>query len=155
MINETKKGDIFKTDASYIAFPINAEGAVGDGFDGQIIKKGWPELVNVGPQPIGTVLSKKIEDKTYFALVCYSLEEEWGTPEEQRKNIKKCFDNIPINKGEKIASNVYGTEFLEMMSGANPKQIICGMCDSDKDIILYNISLEQVKQIYDENPCEE
>ena len=44
MINKTASGDIFKTNASHIAFSINAEGAVGGGFDGAVIEKGWPEL---------------------------------------------------------------------------------------------------------------
>ena len=37
-----------------------------------------------------------------------------------------------------------------MLTGANPREIVCGMCDSKKNIVLYGFSLEAVKQCYEE-----
>ena len=150
MINKTEHGNIFNSTAKHIVFSINAEGTVGAGFDGQVIEKGWPELLNCGPQKIGTVLSKEIDGITYHALVTHSLKEGWGSAEEQRENTKTCFDNIPVPEGEEIASIAIGTGFIGALSGANPKQIICGMCDSKKNITLYGFSMEEIKQVYDE-----
>lgn len=150
MINKTERGNIFNSTAKHIVFSINAEGVVGGGFDGQVIEKGWPELLSCGPQKIGTVLSKEIDGVTYHALVTHSLKEGWGSAEKQRENTKMCFDNIPVPDGEEIASIAIGTGFIGAMSGADPKQIICGMCDSKKNITLYGFSMEEVKQIYNE-----
>lgn len=150
MINKTEKGNIFNTQAKHIAFSINAEGAVGGGFDGSVIAKGWPELQNCGKNKIGTVFSKEIDGVTYHALVTHSLKAGWGTPEEQRENTRKCFDNIPVSDSEEISSIAIGTGFIGAMSGANPRYIVCGMCDSKKNITLYGFSLEAIKQAYDE-----
>lgn len=150
MINNTAKGNIFNTEAKHIAFSINAEGAVGGGFDGSVIEKGWPELLSCGKNPIGTVLSKTIDGVTYHALVTHSLEAGWGSPEEQRENTRLCFDNIPIPDEEEVASIAIGTGFIGAISGASPKHIVCGMCDSKKNITIYGFSMESIKQVYDE-----
>ncbi|MBQ7917363.1 MAG: hypothetical protein IJ310_00940 [Clostridia bacterium] len=150
MINNTAKGNIFNTEAKHIAFSINAEGAIGGGFDGSVIEKGWPELLDCGKNPIGTVFSKTIDGVTYHALVTHSLEAGWGTPEEQRENTRLCFDNIPVPDGEEIASIAIGTGFMGAISGASPKHIVCGMCDSKKNITIYGFSMESIKRVYDE-----
>ena len=150
MINKTENGNIFNTKAKHIAFSINAEGAVGGGFDGTVIKKGWPELLKCGPQKIGTVLSKEIDGVTYHALVTHSLKDGWGSEKEQRENTRKCFDNIPVRVGEEIATIAIGTGLMGAISGANPRQIICGMCDSKHNITYYGYSMEAIKQCYDE-----
>ena len=74
MIIDTQKGNIFDTQAKHIAFSINAEGVIGGGFDGQVIEKGWPELLKCGRNSIGTVFSKEIDGITYHALVTHSLQ---------------------------------------------------------------------------------
>lgn len=150
MINKSAQGDIFNTTAKHIAFSINAEGAVGGGFDGAVISRGWPELLQCGQNEVGTVFSKEIDGITYHALVTHSLKEGWGTPEQQRENTRKCFDNINVPDGEEIASIAIGTGFIGMLSGASPKHIVCGMCDSKKNITLYGYSMESIKQVYDE-----
>ena len=150
MIKKTERGDIFGTEAKHIAFSINSEGAVGGGFDGEVVRKGWPELLNCGQNPIGTVFSKTIDGITYHALVTHSLEAGWGTPEEQWDNTKLCFDNIPVADEEEIASIAIGTGFIGAISGASPKHIVCGMCDSKKNITIYGFSMESIKRVYDE-----
>ena len=150
MIIDTQKGDIFDTQARHVAFSINAEGFVGGGFDGQVIEKGWPELLKCGQNPIGTVLSKEIDGVTYHALVTHSLQDGWGSPEEQWDNTKLCFNNIPVSDDEVVASIAIGTGFMGAISGASPKHIVCGMQDSDKKILLYGFSMESIKKVYDE-----
>ena len=150
MINKSEKGNIFNTTAKHIAFSINSEGAVGGGFDGQVIEKGWPELLQSGQNPIGTVFSKTIDGITYHALVTHSLKNGWGTPFEQWLNTKACFDNIPVENGEEIASIAIGTGFIGALSGASPKHIVCGMMDSRQNITIYGISLEAIQTAYKE-----
>ena len=150
MITKTAKGNIFNTDAKHIAFSINAEGVVVGGFDGAVIEKGWPELLKCGKNPIGTVFSKEIDGVVFHALVTHSLEAGWGTPEEQWENTRLCFDNIPVSENEEIASIAIGTGFMGAISGASPKHIVCGMCDSNKNITIYGFSMEAIKQVYAE-----
>ena len=150
MINRTERGDIFNTSAKHIAFSINAEGAVGGGFDGSVISRCWPELLHCGAHPIGTALSKEVGGVTFHALVTHSLKKGWGSDEEQRKNTRKCFDSIKIPVGEEIASIAIGTGFMGAITGANPRQIVCGMCDSKHNITIYGFTLESIKQVYAE-----
>lgn len=148
MINKTGKGNIFDTDCRHIAFAVNTEGYNDAGFAGSVASLGWKELANMGEQKLGSVISKKIGDKTYHALVCHSLKNGWG--KNQDEVIKQCFDNIDIDDNEKIASIAIGTGFVGMLTGANPREIVCGMCDSKKNIVLYGFSLEAVRKCYEE-----
>ena len=147
MIKSTAKGNIFGTKAKHIAFAINTEGINDCGFAGQVAEY-WPELANIGPQELGTVLSKTIGDKTYHGLVCHSLKKGWGN--EQDKVIKACFDAINVDDNEVISSIAIGTGFIGMASGANSRKILCGMMESKKTIQLYGPELEEVKRIYAE-----
>lgn len=44
----------------------------------------------------------------------------------QAEVIKQCFDNIDIDDSEEIASIAIGTGFVGMLTGANPREIVCG-----------------------------
>lgn len=148
MVVKTVQDDIFNSEAKHIAFAVNTEGYNDAGFAGQVSSKYWNELVNCGSHEIGTVLSKKVENKTFHALVCHSLENGWG--ENQAEVIKECFDKIPAN-GEPVATIAIGTGFVGMMSGANFRQIVCGMHDSEQQILLHaGYTLEAVINCYNE-----
>ena len=148
MVVKTVQDDIFNSEAKHIAFAVNTEGYNDAGFAGQVSSKYWNELANCGLYEIGTVLSKKVGDKTFHALVCHSLENGWG--ENQAEVIKECFDKIPAN-GEPIATIAIGTGFVGMMSGANFRQIVCGMHDSEQQILLHaGYTLEAVINCYNE-----
>lgn len=148
MIVKTVQDDIFNSEAKHIAFAVNTEGYNDAGFSGQVSSKYWNELANCGLHEIGTVLSKKVGDKTFHALVCHSLENGWG--ENQAEVIKECFDKIPAN-GEPVATIAIGTGFVGMMSGANFRQIVCGMHDSEQQILLHaGYTLEAVINCYNE-----
>ena len=148
MVVKTVQDDIFNSEAKHIAFAVNTEGYNDAGFAGQVSSKYWNELANCGSHEIGTVLSKKVGDKTFHALVCHSLKNGWG--ENQAEVIKECFDKIPAN-GESVATIAIGTGFVGMMSGANFRQIVCGMHDSEQQILLHaGYTLEAVINCYNE-----
>lgn len=148
MIVKTNQENIFNTEAKHIAFAINTEGLNDSGFAGQVSNKYWEELAFSGEHQLGTVLSKTIGNKTFHGLVCHSLRDNFG--DNQREVIKECFDKIPSN-GELIAAVAIGTGLIGQMSGANFRQILCGMHDSEQQIELYaNYSLEDVLNIYNE-----
>lgn len=148
MVVKTVQDNIFNSEAKHIAFAVNAEGFNDSGFAGQVSRKYWNELANCGEHEIGTVLSKTIGDKTFHALVCHSLHGDWG--ENQAEIIKECFDKIPAD-GEPIATIAIGTGLIGMLSGANFRQIVCGMHDSTQQIMLYaNYTLDDVINCYNE-----
>ena len=148
MVVKTIQDDIFNSEAKHIAFAINTEGYNDAGFAGRVSSEYWPELANCGEHEIGTVLSKTVGDKTFHALVCHSLHNGWG--EDQAEVIRECFDNIPVD-GEPIATIAIGTGFIGMMSGANFRQIVCGMHDSRQQIMLHaKYTLEAVINCYNE-----
>ncbi len=148
MVVKTVQDNIFNSEAKHIAFAVNAEGYNDSGFAGQVSRKYWNELANCGEHEIGTVLSKTIGDKTFHALVCHSLHGDWG--ENQAEIIKECFDKIPAD-GDPIASIAIGTGLIGKLSGANFRQIVCGMHDSTQQIMLYaNCTLDDVINCYNE-----
>ena len=148
MVIKTVQEDIFNTEAKHIAFAVNTEGHNDSGFAGQVSSKYWKELANCGEHELGTVLSKTVGDKTFHALVCHSLNYGWG--ENQAEIIKECFDKIPAN-GEPIATIAIGTGFIGVRAGANFRQIVCGMHDSNQKIMLHaNYTLNAVIECYDE-----
>ncbi len=148
MVVRTVQDDIFNTEVKHIAFAVNTEGINDSGFAGQVSRKYWNELANCGEHEIGTVLSKTVGDKTFHALFCHSLNNGWG--KNQADIIKQCFDNIPSN-GELVATIAIGTGFVGMMSGADFRKIVCGMHDSQQQIVLHaGYTLDAVIDCYNE-----
>ena len=148
MVVKAVQDNIFNTDAKHIAFAINTEGYNDSGFAGKVSSKYWNELAVCGKHELGTVLSKTVGDKTYHALVCHSLNDGWG--DNQAEVIKECFDKIPAS-GEPIATIAIGTGFVGLLTGANFKQIICGMHDSNQQIVLHSIyTLDEILNCYNE-----
>lgn len=130
MIIGTKRGDIMFGNTR-IAFAINTEGVGDKGFARVISNKYWHELAYRGGRSLGTVLSKKVKDVEFFALVCHSLHNGWN---DQTNVIKKCFDGIPGN--EPVAFISIGNGLIDL-SGGDLTKIYRGMAMSNKKIILY------------------
>lgn len=146
MIIKTKNENILKSEANHIAFVINTNGTKDTAFAEEIANTYWPELKRVNNKSIGDVISKTIDNKTFYALVCYSQEKGWM--DDQADIIKQCFDSISTN-GEPISTIAIGTRFVERIQGADFGQIICGMHDSEKEIVLYNgQDLDEILNIY-------
>lgn len=153
MVVKTIQDNIFNSEAKHIAFAVNTEGINDSGFAGQVTSTYWPELKNCGEHELGTVLSKKVGDKTFHALVCHSLYNGWE--DNQAEIIKECFDLIPAN-GEPIATVAIGTGFVGMLGGANFRQIICGMHDSHQEILLHSgYTLKAVINCYNEEKAKQ
>ncbi|MCL2174197.1 hypothetical protein FWH58_02815 [Candidatus Saccharibacteria bacterium] len=137
MIKSRKPGeDIFSTKEKDIAFAVNTEGINDSGFAGTVAMKLWPELANIGPSELGTIMSKTADDgRTYHALVCHSLKNGWV---DQAETIKKCFDQIPNDEEKRaVASVAIGTGFVGILSGANFEKILEGMEQSETPIVLF------------------
>lgn len=133
MIIKNKQGyDILRSNEKRIAFAVNIEGYNDAGFAGIISRKYWPDLANFGPCDLGTVLSKQVDDTTFYALVCHSLKRGWFN---QTETIKICFDSIKTN--DPIATISIGTGLIGQLSGADFEKIKKGMELSKKKIILY------------------
>lgn len=148
MVIKAIQDDVFNTDAKHIAFAINKEGINDAGFSGQVTTRYWGELTNCGVHEIGTIFSKQVGDKTFHAMVCHSLKSGWG--ENQAQIIKECFDKIPAN-GETIATVAIGDGIVGMFTGADFRQIVCGMHESKQQITLYSrYTLDAVINCYSE-----
>lgn len=132
IINYQQGKDILKNGEKWIAFAVNTEGINDAGFAGLVSSKYWPELSDIGPCQLGTVLKKECNGVTFFALVCHSLEDGWKN---QTKVIKDCFDKI--GGDAPVASISIGTGLIGVLSGADFKQIKAGMEASKTKIILY------------------
>ncbi len=148
MVVRTVQDDIFNSEAKHIAFAFSSEGIIDSEFVWNICKQYWNELENCGEHAMGTVLSKTVGDKTFHALVCHSSRKGWG--DNQAVIIKECFDNIPAN-GEPIATIAIGNGILGRILGANFRQIVCGMHESQQQIMLHaGYTLDAVIDCYNE-----
>lgn len=79
MIHNRVRGDIFAASQKHIAFAVNTDGYNDAGFAGQVSSRMWPKLANTGGNKLGDVLTHKHDGKTYYALVCHSLDRGGGT----------------------------------------------------------------------------
>jgi len=149
MIIKATRSDVLKTEAKHIAFAINKEGYNGIGLSGKVLNTYWSELAAYGENEIGTVFSKKVGDKTFHAVVCYSLEEGWE--EDQVSLIKRCFDKINVPDGEEISTVAIGTGLIGVRTGADFQQILKGLNLSNKNIVLHSgFTYDEVMKICDE-----
>ena len=150
MIVRAIQGDVFASDAKHIAFAINSEGINDGGFSGAVYRNYWKELGFCGEHEIGAVLSKTVGDKTFHAMVCHSLDGHKGWGKNLPELIKECFDKIPAN-GEEIATIAIGTGYVGAAFDVDFKQIVCGMHDSEQNIIMYSkYTFEELMDFYNQ-----
>ena len=134
MLKKVILKDIFEAEEKHIAFNINTEGYNDECFAADVAKRYWPEIEKSGKNKLGEVIPKKVGDKTYYAIVCYSLNDEWKNT---REIIKECFDKIETN-GEPIATIPIGTAYPDRLTHANFREILQGMQESKQDIVMYS-----------------
>ena len=132
IINNRKGKNILNGNERQIAFAVNTEGVNTKGFAGEIARRYWPELANIGECKLGTVLTKKVDGITFYGLVCYSIEKGWRA---QTETICKCFNSIKTD--EPIASVSVGKGLMEIRGGARYSDLLIGMEKSCQKIILY------------------
>ncbi len=134
MISRVEKEENLKKGVKHIAFVINKEGVIEYGLAGEVAFKFWPELVDCGSHDLGDVISKRVGNTTFHAMVTYSIAEGW--PQDQSQIICDCLNKIDSN-GEPIATTLIGNDLAGMMTGADYNQIVCGMLKSNQEIELY------------------
>lgn len=130
MIKNVQIGNVLNTELGHVAFAINKEGVMDSFVAKQVVKLGWPELEQ-DVYNLGSTLSKKIGDKTYHAMVCYSLRSGW---QNQSSTIMSCLDQISTDKEIAVA---VGCETVQIQQGAKIKEIKDGMENSKKRLVLY------------------
>lgn len=137
MIVNLERKDIFGTPHQHIAFAVNTEGANDAGFAGAVSSRYWPELADIGPKPMGTVLVKKAKGKTFHAIVCHSLNHEgWKkTPQVVTGAINK----LDVPKNEVVGCVLMGAGMIGQMQGADVLSILGGLARSETKLAVYTL----------------
>lgn len=135
MIVNRVRGDIFAAPQKHIAFAVNTQGYNDSGFAGQVSSRIWPELANTGGNGLGDVLIHRSGDKTYYALVCHSLDS--GGWNETSRVARECLNKIDVSDGEEIAVVLMGSGPVGMMQGADVNAILASMEDSEQKLVVY------------------
>mgnify|MGYP001590620607 FL=1 len=135
MIVNRVRGDIFAAPQKHIAFAVNTQGYNDAGFAGQVSSRIWPKLASTGGNELGEVLTHKNGNKTYHALVCYSLDS--GGWNDTPRVARECLDKIDVPNDEEIAVVLMDSGPVGMMQGADVNAILAGMEQSKKKLVVY------------------
>ena len=135
MIVNRVRGDIFTASQKHIAFAVNTQGYNDAGFAGQVSGGIWPELANTGGNQLGEVLAHKAGAKTYYALVCHSLDR--GGWRDTPRIARECLDKITVPKNEVIAIVLMGSGPIGVAQGADVEAILASMEQSKKKLVVY------------------
>lgn len=135
MIVNRVRGDIFAAPQKHIAFAVNTQGYNDAGFAGQVSGRIWPELASTGGNQLGEVLTHQNSTKTYYALVCHSLDS--GGWNETPRVARECLDKIDSPDDEEIAVVLMGSDPIGMMQGADVDAILIEMEQSKKKLVVY------------------
>lgn len=157
MIVKVEQRNIFDSDVKHVAFLINTDGSYGVSFASQIagsrnpkIKYSNTSLVSFLSKlefsedyEIGRVISKKIDDIVFHALVCSPFREDVEV-----ETIQNCIDKIPSN-GDVIAFAGFGPNDIAETEESSLRKFICGLHDSNQRIHLHShMTIEDVFRRY-------
>lgn len=132
------QGDIFKSDHKHIMFAVNTEGANDAGFAGAVSHRYWPELATIGNTPNGTVRSKRVGERTFYAVTCHSLRDQNGWLETSEV-VYRALNELDIPPDDIVGVVAIGAGMIGAMTGADPGAIIEGMDRSNKNVIVYHL----------------
>ena len=135
IITIIKDKDIFKTSCEHIVFALNSRGDNKSGFAALVSRDFWPELVDTGPKKLGEILSRKVEGKTFHAIVCYN--KSIGGWEETPKIVEKCLNSLDVPVNEAIAIVLMGSGIMEQVERADKSAILDAMARSKKHLVVY------------------
>lgn len=135
MITNRVCGDIFVAPQKYVAFAVNTQGYNDAGFAGQVSSWIWPKLASTGGNELGEVLTYHNGNKTYYALVCHSLEP--GGWNDTPRAARQCLDKINVPDDKEIAVVLMGSGPVGMMQGADVEAILRAMEQSKKKLVVY------------------
>ncbi|MDR0650802.1 MAG: hypothetical protein LBG59_05380 [Candidatus Peribacteria bacterium] len=133
MIIKEIKGDIFQSEDKHIVFALNTEGYNDSGFAGAVCRKGFKEIANTGGNTLGTMLSKKIGEKTYYGIVCHSLHDGWN---DAAKIILRALDELPTT--DNISAVLMGSSLVGLLSNVPVEEIYKAFEKSKKNISVYS-----------------
>lgn len=128
MIKRIQVGNILNCTEDHIAFLVNQERACDTPIIKQIVEKGFYELTDRTYYPMGSVISKTIENKTYYGLVYQSIRMSMKS---SIGMIERCLNQIPINQDQDIAFS-FATTYQN-----NIEQIQTEAQQSNKSLVLY------------------
>lgn len=138
MIVDTVRGDVFKSPHKYIAFAVNTEGYNDAGFAGAVSSRYWPELANTGKKQLGDVLRNTADKKTFYAVVCHSLEAKDGW-HYAATIVEKCLNKVEVPDSETIAVVLMGSGMVGQLGGADIFAILGGIARSKKRVAVYTL----------------
>ena len=133
------QGDIFKTEAHYIAFAVHWRNSKGElnnangGFAGMVAKLGWPELETYEFKK-GVPIIKFIEGKYYCALPVHVNDENgW---DETPFLIEEALNALPVSSVDVIACVMIGGGYAGRKYFANVNNLQ-GFMRTYKTIVMY------------------
>lgn len=132
MIKDVRIGNILSCSQKHIAFAINTEGLNKSKIAKQVMEIGFHEINDRTFYPMESIITKKIDHKTYYGLVCYSTRTGFYN---QTQIIKNCLNKIQTE--EDIAIVEIGDDNFEKSLGANKIELKMGMQHSNKNLVLY------------------
>lgn len=137
MIIDMVRGDIFKSPHKHVAFAVNVEGYNDAGFAGQVSSRYWRDLANTGKKQLGDILTRKMDDKTFHAIVCHALTKEgWHYT---AVTVEKCLDRIEAPMDEVIGVVLMGGGMIGQMSGADVFAILGSMARVKRMVVVYTL----------------
>lgn len=123
------KNNIFLDGENRIAFTLNPDCSISEGFAGLVCSKYWPELANIKNPKLGTIFKHKSEGIMFYAMFCET--EKWWRNQEHL--VIKCLNSIAI-KDKPLACV---SDAISEHKGPELSSIQRGMSHSEHRIVLY------------------
>ena len=142
MIHDVIKGDIFESKNNHIIFAVTTEGSNHFGFSGDVISKCWPELENTGGNELGEVLTKKVGDKTFHAIVCHGLHKNVGWTQAPAI-IEKAINEMSFPETECASIIAIGTSYFATISSAPLPEIMQALKNCNKQLAVYSLPIKK------------
>lgn len=134
MVIDEVVGDIFATKDHHIVFATNTEGYNDSGFAGAVARSYFPEISNTGGNKLGEVLTKNVDGKTFYGIVCHSLIDGWDNADEI---ILKALNEMDFQDNASIVA--IGKGFVGMVSGAPVRKIYSAFKQCNKKLTIYSL----------------
>lgn len=134
MITKRVRGNIFETQDNHIIFALNTEGYNDGGFAGQVARSFFPEIENTGGNKLGEVLTKTVKEKTFYGIVCHSLNDGWNNADQV---ILKALNDMQFSESASIVS--IGSGIIGIMSGSPTEKIENVLRECNKNLTVYSL----------------
>lgn len=135
-ILETIQGDVLHSGLP-IVFAINTEGANDAGFAGLVSHRFWPDLAQIGPCDIGSVVAKEAVGHRFYGVVCHTLHDgSW-----KLDTITRALDQIADQLGvdNPVAVIWMGHGLVGRLTGVDPEATKAAIHSSRLPTHLYHL----------------